>query len=119
MRPLITTDSHLVPPFSLVDELPEKWRDLFPRVVDRADGRYVRFPEAGGPAQMMIMSGGRGPEVRISDDDDLVRINHSNVCDDAVTGFDPESRLADMRREGVIGAVLIDNAVVVDRASRT
>jgi predicted TIM-barrel fold metal-dependent hydrolase len=112
MRKLITTDSHLVPPFSLAEDLPEKWRDQFPRVVDRPDGRYVRFPEVGGAAQMMIMSGGRGPEVRIGDDDELVRINHSNVCDESAPGFDPESRLADMRREGVIGAVLIDNAVV-------
>jgi len=112
VRSLITTDSHLVPPFWLAEELPPKWRDHFPRVVERADGRYIRYPDSGHAVHMMLVSGGRGSEVRVLDDDAFVRVNHSNVCDDAFPAFDPVARLVDMGREGVIGAVLIDNAVV-------
>jgi hypothetical protein len=111
MRPLITTDSDHVPPMWLADSLPSKWREQFPRLEDRSDGRYVTFPNTS-ENQMMIMSGGRGPSVKVADDRELVRVNHSNVCDEAEPGFDPISRFADMDREGVIGAVLIDNAVV-------
>jgi predicted TIM-barrel fold metal-dependent hydrolase len=113
MRALVTTDSHLVPPYWLAERLPDKWRDQFPRLEDRPDGRYVHYPSGpGAERQMMMASGGRGPLVRVDDDDDLVRVNHANVCNEARPAFDPVGRLSDMEREGVIGAVLIDNATV-------
>lgn len=113
MRRLITTDSHLVPPAWLADELPGKWREYFPRL-ETIDGvPHVVYPSVpGSEGQMMITSGGRGLAVPFASDEELARINHSNVCDEARPAFDPGRRLEEMAREGVVGAVLIDNAVV-------
>jgi hypothetical protein len=113
MRRLITADSHLVPPVWLVDELPEKWRQYFPRL-ETIDGvRHVVYPSLpGSGSQMMITSGGRGSVVPVETEEGLARINHSNVCDGAQPAFDPDQRLEEMAPEGVVGAVLIDNATV-------
>jgi predicted TIM-barrel fold metal-dependent hydrolase len=113
MRRLITTDSHLVPPVWLTDELPEKWRAYFPRL-ETIDGvRHIVYPSLpGSEGQMMITSGGRGRVVPVETDEELARVNHSNVCDDARPAFDPDRRLEEMARDGVVGAVLIDNATV-------
>ena len=61
---------------------------------------------------MMITSGQRPSRVRVADEAEFVRINHANVCEEAKPGFGPAERLEEMEREGVVGAVLIDNAVV-------
>jgi predicted TIM-barrel fold metal-dependent hydrolase len=113
MRRLITTDSHLVPPVWLADELPAKWRDQFTHLEVRDGQRHIVYATApGSEAQMGINSGGRGAVVKVKDDADLVRVTHANVCDEARPSYDPEERLAEMALEGVVGAVLIDNAVV-------
>ena len=113
MRQLITTDSHLVPPFWLTERLPAKWRDQFPRVETEGDGRFIVYPSSPEAAdQMMITSGQRPSRVKVADEAEFVRINHANVCEEATPGFGPAERLVEMEREGVVGAVLIDNAVV-------
>jgi predicted TIM-barrel fold metal-dependent hydrolase len=113
MRRLITADSHLVPPVWLVDELPEKWRQYFPRLETIHGVRHIVYPSLpGSGSQMMITSGGRGPIVPVETEEELARINHANVCDGAQPAFDPDQRLEEMAREGVVGAVLIDNATV-------
>jgi predicted TIM-barrel fold metal-dependent hydrolase len=113
MRRLITSDSHLVPPFWLAELLPPKWRDQFPRVETQGAEQFITYPSSAASAsQMMITSGGRPSRVRFENDAELARINHSNVCEEARPDFGPVERLEEMEREGVIGAVLIDNAVV-------
>ena len=54
-RRLITSDCHVGAPLSVLDELPESYRQYFPRVEERADGRYYVAPrrdgdDAAGPA---------------------------------------------------------------------
>jgi predicted TIM-barrel fold metal-dependent hydrolase len=113
MRRLITSDSHLVPPFWLTELLPAKWRDQFPRIESKGTDRFIVYPSSAASAsQMMITSGGRRPRVGFKSDAELARINHSNVCEEANPDFGPAERLEEMRREGVVGSVLIDNAVV-------
>ena len=99
MRQLITTDSHLVPPFWLTERLPAKWRDQFPRVETEGDGRFIVYPSSPEAAdQMMITSGQRPSRVKVADEAEFVRINHANVCEEATPGFGPAERLVEMER---------------------
>ncbi|MDO8363032.1 MAG: amidohydrolase family protein [Actinomycetota bacterium] len=110
MRPLITTDNHLSPPPWLLNELPEKYRDKVSSqmflVEDRPDGRYLVIPES---RMNLMMNAGIPNEFKVDDDRMLTKILHASIllAEDNYPAFDPEGRLADMEREGVVAAVLI------------
>ncbi len=104
-RRMITTDCHIAPPFSLVEELPESYREHFPRLERRDDGAYVVQPV--NPA-MAAMMGGAGGGMKVEDTPRaLARAAVVNVCEEAEPSFDAEEQLADLERDGVYGAVLI------------
>jgi len=112
-RRLITSDCHIAPPYSLVDELPESYREYFPRLERRADGAYIVQPFQREMVAMMGGSAGKGMKV----DDTaraLVRAAVSNVCDEAEPSFDAAEQLADLERDGVYGAVLIGRLSAFD-----
>ena len=48
MQKLITTDCHISPPFSVLDQLPESYGQYFRRVERRADGDYLLEPVGAG-----------------------------------------------------------------------
>ncbi|MFI5046480.1 MAG: amidohydrolase family protein [Acidimicrobiia bacterium] len=93
-RRLITSDCHIAPPYSLLDELPESYRVHFPRL-ERRDGVTRMFRPM--PPAMAMMGGGGGVEV---DDTPraLARAAVSNVCAEAEPSFDPAEQLADLER---------------------
>ena len=67
MRRLISTDFHIGTPPSLVDELPEAYRNQFPHLERRADGTYFSYPHDG---QASAMSAARDA-VKIEDEGQL------------------------------------------------
>src|ERR1700761_7117009 len=107
-RTLITTDSHLVPPPWLLNELPVALRDkvagLFIVYEERADGRYVTFP--ADKAEMMMSMGMPG-EFKIESDEQLAKLVHFAFEVDAHPSWDPAGRLEEMARENVVGSVLM------------
>jgi predicted TIM-barrel fold metal-dependent hydrolase len=110
-RRLITTDCHIAPPFSLVEELPESYREHFPRLARRDDGAYVtqRRPAA------MAMMGDAGAGTKVDDNPRaLARAAVGNVCPEAEPSFEPADLLAELERDGVYGAVLIGRISVFD-----
>jgi predicted TIM-barrel fold metal-dependent hydrolase len=110
-RRLITTDCHIAVPHSLVDELPESYRDHFPRLEDRPDGRYLLKPATAH--QMAMMGGDDG--IRIDDTPSgRARAAVGNVCPEAEPSFDPAEQLAELERDGVYGAVLIGRIQVFE-----
>jgi predicted TIM-barrel fold metal-dependent hydrolase len=103
-RRLITSDCHIAPPFSLVEELPESYREYFPRV-HRRDGE-VKVIRPTHPA--VTMMGGADAGVPIEDSPQaLARAAVCNVLPEAEPSFDAAEQLADLERDGVYGAVLI------------
>ena len=112
-RRLVTTDCHIAPPFSLVDELPESYREYFPRIDRRHDGAYLMQPRSEKMAALMMDRGDDGfeiPDDRVS----LARAAVGNVCPEAAPSFDPAEQLAELERDGVYGAVLIARITVFD-----
>jgi predicted TIM-barrel fold metal-dependent hydrolase len=107
-RALVTTDAHLSPPFSLVDELPAKYRDQFAHLERRDDGTYVVFPQRDA---LRMLKGGSARQVLVDSAETMARIAVSNVCAEARPSFTPEDLLAEMAIEGVQAAVLIGNPV--------
>ena len=105
MPKLITTDCHISPPFSVLDELPESYRQYFRRVEHRPDGDYLLEPAGGG---MMGMA--PPPPTRI-EGDAAVRVAVGS-CDEANPSFEPAEILAELERDGVGGAVLISRIAV-------
>jgi predicted TIM-barrel fold metal-dependent hydrolase len=115
-RKLITTDCHIGPPFSLVDQLPESYRSYFTKLEARDDGRYLSMPITAGMSRLM---GGDGESstfaVKLDDDDPRAEAKAANPgCDEAEQSFDPAEMLADLERDGVYGAVLIGRISVFD-----
>ena len=104
-RRMITTDCHIAPPYSLIDELPQSYREHFPRLERRTEGAFLKRPAVQGrPAMMVADDNG----VEIADDPvSLARTAVGNVCPEATPSFDPAEQLADLERDGVYGAVLI------------
>ncbi len=100
MPKLITTDCHVSPPLSVLDELPESYRQYFRRVEQRPDGEYLLEPAGAG---MMGMP--TPPPTRI-EGDAAVRVA-VGACHEAKPSFDPAEVLAELERDGVYGAVLI------------
>jgi predicted TIM-barrel fold metal-dependent hydrolase len=116
---MITTDCHIAPPFSLVDELPESYRQYFTRLDRRDDGAYLIRPVPPAVAAMMMddgpESGTTTVEVPIEDEPQaLARAAVNNVCPEALPSFDPAAQLADLERDGVHGAVLIGRISAFD-----
>jgi predicted TIM-barrel fold metal-dependent hydrolase len=98
---LITADCHIAPPYSLIDELPESYREYFPRVETQDDGTEI--VKAGAMVSMAMLAGdGSGTDIS-PDATGAV----GNVCPQARPSFDPAEQLADLERDGVYGAVLI------------
>lgn len=112
MRTLITTDSHLVPPPWLLNELDPRLRDkvsgLFVTYEEREDGRYITFPPE---RSAMMAAAGMPGELKVKSDEWLARIMHFTFDVDAKPAWTAEGRLVDMARENVVGAVLIGNPV--------
>lgn len=100
MQKLIATDCHISPPFSVLDELPESYRQYFRRVERRADGDYLLEPV--GSAMMGMQT---APATKI-EGDAAVRVA-VGACDEANPSFEPADVLAELERDGVYGAVLI------------
>jgi predicted TIM-barrel fold metal-dependent hydrolase len=116
-RRLITTDCHIAPPYALVDELPESYREYFPRLERRRDGLYVKSPRTVISAMMEAMGGGSDTSVKVDDDPRaLAKMAVLNVCDGAEPSFDPAEQIADYERDGVYGAVLIGQLAVLEVA---
>ena len=115
-RKLITSDCHIGPPFSLVDRLPESYREHFTRLEPRADGRYLSMPITAGMSRLMGGDGESGTfAVKLDDDDPRAEAKAANPgCDEAEQSFDPAEMLADLERDGVYGAVLIGRISVFD-----
>jgi predicted TIM-barrel fold metal-dependent hydrolase len=127
---LITTDCHIAPPYSLVEELPESYREHFPRLDRREDGAYVTnafiSPMMGASAHsgkdngpragdLKAMIAGAANGVKVEDDPRvLARTAVLNVCPEAEPSFDPAEQLADLERDGVYGAVLIGRISVIE-----
>lgn len=114
MRKLITTDSHLVPPPWLLNELPERLRGKVTgqlmTFAERDGKRYVQFPER---LSQMMSEAGMPAEIEVESDEMLVKLLHLTITNgvDATPWFEPEGRLIDMERENVVGAVLIGNPI--------
>src|ERR1700722_16981952 len=104
---MITSDCHIAPPFSLVDELPQSYREHFPQVERRTDGAYVVQPAKAQAAMMMIGLPGSSGEKIEDTPSALARAAVRNVVEEAAPSFDPAEQLADLERDGVYGAVLI------------
>ncbi len=110
---LITTDCHIAPPYSLTDELPESYREYFPRLERRHGETYVVQPRH--PAMEVAMMVERSSGVKVEDSPAaLARSAVGNVCAEASPSFEPAEMLAELERDGVYGAVLIGRISVFD-----
>ncbi|MDB5423947.1 MAG: SorS [Phenylobacterium sp.] len=107
MRPLITTDSHWAPPIGLADELPERYREFVPHLERRSDGDYLVQPSFLSKVQdqnaLMTMMQGMGRKVAPREVDKVLMAGHG----DAAPSPYPRARLREMKRDGVVGEVLI------------
>jgi predicted TIM-barrel fold metal-dependent hydrolase len=120
IRRVITTDSHLIPPPWLLNELPARLRDVLSSQLvgyEERDGqRYLKMPGA----RHMLMQG-RPAETHVGPVngslETLVKALNSFDGVDATPWFDPVGRLKDMRRENVVAAVLIGNPSMALRRS--
>jgi hypothetical protein len=105
---LITSDCHIAPPFSLVEKLPAKYRDYFPRLLRRDAALEVRRPKPV-TSSMGAMDAARSVPAQIIEDTPLA-IAQAAVCNflpEARPSFDAAEQIADLERDGVYGAVLI------------
>ena len=98
---LITADCHIAPPYELIDELPEHYREYFPRIEKDENGKDTF--KAGHIVSMAMMAG-EGAESDITAD---ATGAVGNVVAEAHPSFDAAEQLADLERDGVYGAVLI------------
>lgn len=103
-RRLVTSDCHIAPPFTLLEDLPESYREYFPRL--RRRGGKVEVIRRGHPAMATMVGGGPGVAVE-NEPRALASAAVSNVVPEAEPSFDPTEQLADLERDGVYGAVLI------------
>jgi predicted TIM-barrel fold metal-dependent hydrolase len=109
-RRMITTDCHIAPPYSIVEELPEAYREHFTRVDRRPEGAFLVQPNNALAAMF-----GRGPDTPIEDDPrTLARSAIGNVCPEAAPSFDAKEMLEDLERDGVYGAVLIGRLSAIE-----
>jgi predicted TIM-barrel fold metal-dependent hydrolase len=107
-RRLITTDCHIAVPFSLIDELPQSYRQYFPHIERGEDGPYLKLRHPRAMMSEEVMAAPPPEGVKVSDDPEfLARMAVRNVCAGGKPSFDPAEQLADLERDGVYGAVLI------------
>jgi predicted TIM-barrel fold metal-dependent hydrolase len=105
-RRLITADCHFLPPFSVLDELPESYREHFARIERRDGGVYAVRPMPGSMAGMSAP--GIRSDVEIDDDPvAFARMAAGNSCPESQPSFEPAGLLAQLESDGVHGAVLI------------
>jgi predicted TIM-barrel fold metal-dependent hydrolase len=115
MRKLITTDSHMVPPPWLVNEVPERLRphipDLFMHVEEIDGERYIVIPQqrAMAIAEASAADAGEAIKIKVESEEHLIQQINMLRGVDAMPHWDPVGRLIDMQRENVVGAVLITN----------
>ena len=102
MRTMITTDCHVSPPFEVLDELPERYRQWFRRVERREDGEYLIDPSAPD----MTMGGAGAPSATKLEGRSMMW-SAIGACEESQPSFEPSEVLADLERDGVHGAVLI------------
>jgi predicted TIM-barrel fold metal-dependent hydrolase len=102
---LITTDCHISAPYSVLDELPESYRQYFPRVEPRADGDVLVAPVGS------VTMGAAAPLETKVEGDSAVRAA-VGACDESQPSFEPAEVLAELERDGVGGAVLIGRIAV-------
>jgi predicted TIM-barrel fold metal-dependent hydrolase len=134
-RTLVTTDSHIVVPWSVADGLPAAMREQVPHLERRSDGIYFVSP-AGDPMMAAMASGAMasggmggsastamGASIEGGIDADAMAPKHMEmkfpeamleraafgglVCDEADPRCTPEGRLAEMARDGISAEVLI------------
>jgi NAD(P)-dependent dehydrogenase (short-subunit alcohol dehydrogenase family) len=98
---LITADCHIAPPYELINELPESYREYFPRIEKDENGKDVF--KAGHIVTMAMMTGESVDSDITADATGAV----GNVVAEAHPSFDAAEQLADLERDGVYGAVLI------------
>ncbi|MCU1345883.1 MAG: amidohydrolase family protein [Acidimicrobiia bacterium] len=129
----VSADSHIGTPPRLADELPPEHRQRVTHFEERSDGVYLVRPMPGGfgamakgGSGMSIMSEedakrlvgadevtlqlAQGVKVDPEDDETIAGFVTGNVCEGARPSLLPEGRLLDMRRDGVVGEVLIGAA---------
>ena len=98
---LITADCHITPPLSLVNELPEHYREYFPRIEKDENGKDVY--KLGHIVSLSMMTG-EGADSDIPAD---ATGAEGNVVSEANLTLDAAQQLSDLERDGVYGAVLI------------
>ncbi len=112
-RRLVSSDTHLVPPPWLLNELPAGLREYveptIPRIEERSGKRFLTFE----PAMKRLMEAWDLPteSLEVRSDDELAQLLHQsfNVDPTATTSFGPAGRLEDLARDDVVAAVLITN----------
>lgn len=104
MRRLITSDCHIAAPYSVLDELPESYRQYFPRIEQRPDGDVLLGPSGS------MMGTAASPETKVEGDSAIREA--VGACDEAQPSFEPAEVLAELERDGVVGAVLIGRIAV-------
>src|ERR1700759_190660 len=92
---------HIPPPLSIVNELPEHYREYFPRIEKDENGRDVY--KLGHIVSLSMMTGA-GSDSDIQAD---ATGAEGNVVSEAHISLDAAEQLADLERDGVYGAVLI------------
>ena len=109
MRRMITTDCHIAPPFSVFEDLPESYREWFPRVERRDDGDYLVNPRtrAMGMGAMVEV-----PAKKLEGNGLMWEAVGATV--ESHASFEPAEVLADLERDGVFGAVLINRSLSWD-----
>lgn len=107
-RRMISADCHIGAPYELVNELPEKYREYYPRLELREDGVHVVQPEIMAMAAMMMgmADNSASMKVDVKDERRMATGAVGNVCPGATASFDPAVQVADLERDGVYGAVL-------------
>jgi predicted TIM-barrel fold metal-dependent hydrolase len=105
VRRLITSDCHIAVPYSVLNELPESYRQYFPRIEHRSDGDVLV-----GPTGEAMTGAASAPESKVVGDS-AVR-EAVGACDEAQPSFEPSEVMAELERDGVSGAVLIGRIAV-------
>src|SRR6201991_3682636 len=98
---LITADCHITPPLSVENELPEHYREYFPRIEKDENGKDVY--KLGHIVSLSMMTG-------VGTDSDIqadATGAEGNVVSEAHLSLDAAEQMPDLERDGVYGAVLI------------
>jgi predicted TIM-barrel fold metal-dependent hydrolase len=111
MRTLITTDCHVSPPFSVFEDLPESYREWVPRVEHREDGDYLVNPRTSATTMGGMVE---SPDTKLEGNGLMWAA--VGATKESHPSFEPAEVLADLARDGVRGAVLINRPLDWDDA---